>query len=72
MGLSHPRLNFSIRYITGSMSIVDDALSRIHEVTMLSFNELNFDIFDQLQWLPINWLITNSLKSYSEVMDGCS
>jgi hypothetical protein len=42
-------IDFSIRYRTGSLKIVADALSRIHEVNMLSFTKLKSDLFDQLR-----------------------
>ncbi len=41
--------DFSIRYRKGSMNTVADALSRIHEVNMLSFTEIKSDLYDHLR-----------------------
>jgi hypothetical protein len=41
--------DFSIRYRKGSLNTVADALSRLHEVNMLSFTELKSDLFDLLR-----------------------
>ena len=37
--------DFSIRYRKGSMNTIVDALSCIHEVNMLSFTEIKFDLY---------------------------
>ena len=41
--------DFFIQYRKGSMNTVANALSRIKEVSMLSFTEIKYDLLDHLQ-----------------------